>query len=243
MNRFPDIRAIVFDVFGTVVDWRSSLISSFSAYGVQHGLAADWATLVDDWRGAYTTSMDRVRTGLAPWTNLDELHRRSLDELLIARDLTAVGESDRAMMVDFWHRLDPWPDTVAGLTRLRERFTIGTLSNGNVLLLTDMAKHAGLPWDCVLSAELVQHYKPDPQTYALAIRCLGPRPQNVLMAAAHNEDLLHAKAAGMPTAFIARPAEYGPRQGDRDLRAADHVDLAVDSIEALADALCGAGRA
>ena len=231
---FPNVHSIVFDVFGTVVDWRASLIAMFERFAAQRETSADWTTLVDDWRGAYQSSMDRVRTGERPWTNLDALHRESLDHLLERAGLGHVGAVDRERMVDFWHRLAPWPDSVLGLSRLRERFTIATLSNGNVRLLVDMAKHAALPWDCVLSAELCEHYKPDPPVYEMAIRLLGPKPENVMMAAAHNDDLVHAKRAGMPTAFIARPAEYGPRQNAADLIAAAHVDIAVTSIEELA---------
>ncbi len=237
-NDRPDrIRAVVFDIFGTVVDWRGSLIAQCERFARAHGCSADWAALADAWRGAYAPSMDRVRRGELPWQDLDALHRGSLDELLPRFGLAALDEGARDDLVQMWHRLDPWPDAVAGLTRLREHVLIATLSNGNVTLLADMAKHAGLPWDVILSAELVHHYKPDPETYGLAIEMLGNgRPECVMMAAAHNNDLKHAKAAGMQTAFIARPSEHGPNQS-RDLVAEPFVDIAVSSIEELAVAL------
>lgn len=231
------VQALVFDVFGTVVDWRSSLIRMFEAHARERGLAADWGAVADEWRGAYRPAMDRVRGGERPWTVLDVLHRESLDAILERRGLQHVSETDRKTMAGFWHRLDPWPDAIAGLTRLRECYTVATLSNGNVRLLVDMAKHAGLPWDCVLSAEMAQHYKPDAQVYEMAIRYLGPQPQRVMMVAAHNEDLMHAKRAGMQTAFIARPHEHGPSGNPKDAVAGPHADIAATSIEDLADIL------
>ena len=229
-----DVRGAVFDVFGTVVDWRSSLIALCGRFGERRGLSADWTGLIDAWRGAYAPSMDRVRRGEVPWHDLDALHRASLDDLVPRFALSGLSAEERSELVGMWHRLDPWPDSVAGLTRLRTKMLIATLSNGNVSLLADMAKHGGLPWDVILSAELVHQYKPDPETYGLAIEVLGGgRPERVLMAAAHNNDLKHAKAAGMRTAFIARPNEHGPGQS-RDLKAEPFVDIAVSSIEELA---------
>jgi 2-haloacid dehalogenase len=204
-------------------------------FGAARGKDADWPALVDAWRGAYVPSMERVRRGESPWLNLDALHRASLETLLPRFGFDEFTANERHELVMMWHRLDPWPDAVPGLARLRERVLIATLSNGNVTLLADMAKHAALPWDAILSAELVHHYKPDPETYALAIEVLGEgRPEHVLMVAAHNGDLRHAKDAGMPTAFVARPAEYGPAQ-TRDLTAEPFVDVAVNSLEELAD--------
>ncbi|GAC1591763.1 MAG: haloacid dehalogenase type II [Candidatus Velthaea sp.] len=231
------VRALVFDVFGTVVDWRSSLIRMSEAFAEPRGLTADWSAIVDEWRGAYRPAMDRVRSGERPWTHLDALHRESLDVILERHGLADMSHADRETMVGFWHRLSPWPDSVAGLARLREHFTIGTLSNGNVRLLVDMAKNACLPWDCVLSAEMAQHYKPDAQTYEMAIRYLGPKPENVMMVAAHNDDLTHAKRAGMPTAFISRPGEYGPNANVKDAVAGPDADIAVASIGELAGVL------
>lgn len=208
-----EIEALVFDVFGTVVDWRGSLIAEAKALGARKGIAADWERLVDAWRAGYHPSMDRVRKGEVAWTNLDALHRETLDRLIAEFGIVGLDEADRAWLNLGWHRLRGWPDAVPGLARLKRKYIIATLSNGNVRLLVDMAKWAGLPWDTVLSAELVQRYKPDPETYRSAIELLGHgEPGAVMMVAAHNADLVNAARHGMPTAFVPRPAEYGPAQ-------------------------------
>lgn len=230
------VKALVFDVFGTVVDWRGSLIDELSAWGRARGLAADWTGLVDAWRAAYAPSMDRVRRGELPWTNLDSLHRASLEALaprfgVVGLDAAAMDWVNRG-----WHRLRPWPDSVDGLARLKARYIISPLSNGNVALLTNMAKHAGLPWDLVLCAEVFRHYKPDAETYLGAARLLGLEPGEVMMCAAHNQDLAAAQALGLRTAFIARPTEYGPHQV-RDFGAEGEWDVVVGDIGALADRL------
>ena len=230
-----NIKAILFDVFGTVVDWRGSLIRELSAWGSERGWRVDWAGLADAWRGAYVPSMNRVRRGEAPWMNLDELQRRSLDEIGPRFGLPSVlDEADRQHIVTAWHRLDPWPDSVAGLARLKQRFVIAPLSNGNVALLVNMARRAGLPWDMVFATDLFRHYKPDVETYLGAVGLLGLQPHETLMAAAHSGDLAAARALGLKTAFILRPLEYGPGQkadeakpGDWDIVAADIGDLAV----------------
>ncbi len=232
------LEALVFDVFGTLVDWRTSLIADLSAFGGERGLAAvDWPALVDAWRGAYVPSMERVRRGELPWTSLDALHRASFD-LLAARFgvAGALDEDARRWCVDRWHRLRPWPDTVAGLERLRARYVLGTLSNGNVRLLADLAKSAPLPVDLILSAELFRHYKPDPEVYRGAVELLAAAPERVMMVAAHNGDLHAAAALGLRTAFVARPTEYGPGQR-ADLAADDGVDVAVRDLNELADRL------
>ncbi len=225
-----DVRAILFDVFGTVVDWRGSLINELQAWGSERRLTVDWPGLVDAWRGAYAPSMDRVRKGELPWTNLDALHRQSLQALAPRFGLVDV---DVDWMVRGWHRLRPWPDSVAGLTRLKTKYIISPLSNGNVALLTNMAKFAGLPWDLIMSAELFEHYKPDPETYLGAARLLCLPPEQVMMVAAHNHDLKAAQKLGLKTAFVARPTEYGPLQkydfeakGDWDIVAKDFGGIA-----------------
>ena len=233
-----DVKALLFDVFGTVVDWRGSLIEELGGWGEARGLRVDWAGLVDAWRAAYAPSMDRVRRGTAPWTNLDALHRESLDRLAPRFGLTGLGPEETDWVNRGWHRLRPWPDSVGGLSRLRERFIVSPLSNGTVALLTNMAKRAGLPWDLVLSAELFRHYKPDAETYLGAAELLGLRPEKVMMCAAHNGDLEAARSHGLRTAFIARPTEYGTHQV-RDFGPDSDWDVAVDSIEALADRLAG----
>ena len=237
MNEVPDtVRALLFDTFGTVVDWRSSLIQALTAFAAQRGLTADWAALVDAWRAAYQPSMDAVRTGAQPWTVLDGLHRASLDALLPQFGLASLPEADRAELTLGWHRLAPWPDAVPGLMRLRERFVLAPLTNGNVSLMIDLARFAGLPWDMVFGADVFGHYKPDPETYLGACRLLSLPPAQVMLCAAHNYDLAAAQALGLRTAFIARPTEYGPAQ-QKDLAPTGAWDLAVTSIEALADQL------
>ena len=228
------IRAILFDVFGTVVDWRASLIADLSAWGTAHGITADWAGLADAWRGAYAPSMDRVRRGAQPWTLLDDLHRQSLQTLLPGFGVTGLDDAQILHLSHVWRRLHPWPDSVAGLTTLKQRFTVCALSNGNVALLIAMAKFGGLPWDFVFGSDLTRHFKPDPETYLGACGFLGLEPAQVLMAAAHPSDLAAAQRLGLRTAFIARPDEYGPG-GTADPAGA--WDYAVNGIDALAAAL------
>jgi 2-haloacid dehalogenase len=233
-SEIAGIKALCFDVFGTVVDWRSSLIAEATALGARKGIAADWEGLVDAWRGGYQPAMDRVRKGELPWTPLDALHRMTLDRLLVERGIAGLDEEDKEELTLGWHRLQPWPDAVPGLARLKRKYIIATLSNGNVRLLVDMAKSAGLPWDTVLSAEIVHRYKPDPATYGSAIEFLGMGdPAAVMMVAAHNGDLAHAKSRGMKTAFVPRPAEHGRHQTrdiapehDFTIVARDFADLA-----------------
>ena len=204
------VQALTFDVFGTVVDWRGSIIREGEALGAAHGLEVDWAAFADAWRGGYRPSMARVRSGELPWTNIDTLHRMILDDLLEKHGISALSEADKQHWNRVWHRLTPWPDSVSGLTRLRQHYVLATLSNGNVALLTNMAKHGGLPWDCILSAEIMRHYKPDPETYLGAAELLGLQPSEVMMVAAHKSDLKAAQAVGLRAAFVTRPLEFGP---------------------------------
>ena len=226
-----DVRALVFDVFGTVVDWRGGV-----AREVRRLLGDDVDALAfaDGWRGRYAPSMDRVRTGELPWTPLDELHRTSLEELLAERGLT-VDEPTRRELVLAWHRLDPWPDAVPGLARLRRRHVVAPLSNGNIALIVDMAKRAGLPWDVVLGAEVVRHYKPDPEVYDGAAALLALAPEQLLMVAAHTDDLAAARARGLRTAYVHRPDEFGSRVTPPPTDA--EADLSVGSLTELADRL------
>jgi len=233
----PLPKAILFDVFGTIVDWRTSLITDLSAWGAAKFPAADWPGLIDAWRGAYVPSMNRVRRGAQPWTNLDGLHRASLRDLAPRFGLpAALPDSDETYMVQGWHRLQPWPDSLPGLSRLHAQFILAPLSNGNVALLVNMARSASLPWDMVFSAEIFRHYKPDPETYLGAAALLDLQPGEVMLAAAHNVDLKAAKSCGLQTAFITRPAEYGPTQRF-DLAPDGDWDYAVNSITELADRL------
>jgi 2-haloacid dehalogenase len=233
MARAPAVKALAFDVFGTVVDWRGSIIREARLLGRRKRIRADWAAFADAWRAGYRPAMARVRSGELPWTRIDDLHRMILDELLRQFGIRGLTEDDIAHFNRAWHRLKPWPDARAGLARLKRGHVIATLSNGNVALLTNMAKHAGLPWDCILSAELVRHYKPDPETYLGAADLLGVRPQELMMVAAHKDDLHAARACGLKTAYVTRPREYGPgaktdisREPAFDLHARDFLDLA-----------------
>ena len=228
MAQHPPV-AIVFDTFGSVVDWRSGLIADLTEFARTRSVSADWAALVDAWRAAYHPSMDRVRRGELPWTRLDDLHRASLDRLIAQYGITGFSEEDLVHINKGWHRLHPWPDSIPGLTRLKTRFIIGPLSNGNVSLLLNMAKFAGIPWDMIFGSDLFQHFKPDPETYLGVVRMLDLRPDQVMMAAAHNGDLAAARACGLQTAFFPRPTEYGPHQA-RDLRAEQDWDVVAEDI-------------
>ena len=225
--------AIVFDTFGTVVDWRSSLIADLTAYGSNRGVTADWPALVDAWRAAYQPSMQRVRSGELPWTTLDGLHRASLDRLVAEFGINNLSEADLVHINLGWHRLHPWPDAIPGLTRLKSRFIIGPLSNGNVSLLLNMAKFAAIPWDMIFGSDLFGHFKPDPDTYLGVARLLDLRPDQVMMAAAHNGDLAKARTCGLLTAFFPRPGEYGPHQ-QRDYAPDQDWDIVATDIQDMA---------
>ncbi len=229
------VRALLFDVFGTVVDWRTSLAGHLEAFGRESGVDADWTALVDAWRGAYRPSMDRVRRGELPWTVLDDLHRSSLATLAQERGL-GLDEATLDRLALLWRELDPWPDTLPGLARLRARFTLAPLSNGNVALLVAMARRAGLPWDAVFGTDLFGHYKPDPETYLGACRLLRLAPSEVMLVAAHNSDLAAARALGLRTGFVARPTEYGSAQ-TADLHPEQDWDVTAASLEELATRL------
>jgi 2-haloacid dehalogenase len=234
-----EIQALVHDVFGTVVDWRGAVTADGEALAARRRISGiDWQQFADEWRGAYQPSMNRVRTGELPWTNLDALHRMALDKLLEKFGVaSSLDESDKVWFNLTWHRLKPWPDSAPGLTRIKKKFIIATLSNGTVRLLTDMAKHCGLPWDTVLGSDLVRHYKPDPEMYRAAIEFLGNGdPAAVMMVAAHNNDLVHAASHGMKTAFVSRPYEHGAKQS-RDFEAEHEFTYVARSLEDLADRL------
>jgi 2-haloacid dehalogenase len=226
------IRALTFDVFGTVVDWRGSLIREGELLAKRRGVKADWAAFADAWRAGYHPAMDRVRKGDLPWTHIDRLHRMILDTLLPKFSLTGLDEGEIEDLNRAWHRLTPWPDAVPGLNRLRGRHVLATLSNGNVSLLVDMAKNAGLPWDCILSSELFGHYKPDPEVYRGAAQLLNLAPEDVMMVAAHPPDLKAAQKCGLKTAYVPRPLEYGPQStlaphdGRFDIVAESFLELA-----------------
>jgi 2-haloacid dehalogenase len=227
-------QALLFDVFGTCVDWRSGIIREGKGLGRRLGLTGvDWAAIADAWRAQYQPKMDEVRSGARPWTTLDVLHREGLGQVLADFGLDRVPDADRDDFTFAWRRLDPWPDVVAGLERLRIRFIIAPNSNGNIALLVRMARRGGLPWDAILGAEIAQAYKPQPAVYLKSVAALGLAPDEVMMVAAHNNDLAAAAACGLKTAFVPRPTEHGPGQtsdlqleGDVDLMARDFQDLA-----------------
>jgi 2-haloacid dehalogenase len=232
-NSLGDLRAILFDTFGTVVDWRGSLVDSLKRFGAERGLDLAWDRVADRWRAKYRPKLDLVRSGEMEWTILDEIHRLGLVEVLEEFNVPALPESDIRFLTECWHRLSPWPDAVEGLHLLRKKFIIGPLSNGNLSLMVNLAKFAGLPWDVVFGCDLFRHYKPDPETYLGACNYLSLRPDQVMMGAAHNYDLAAARKLGLRTAFIPRPVEYGPSQTTDlkaeqawDVIATDFVDLA-----------------
>jgi 2-haloacid dehalogenase len=227
------VKSLVFDVFGTVVDWRGSIIEEGKAWGNSKGISVDWARFADRWRDGYMPSMNKVRKGEMPWTNLDHLHRALLEDLLQEFQISGLSEEEKDHWNRVWHRLKPWPDSVAGLTRLKKKYTIAPLSNGNVALLTDIAKQAGIPWDLILSAELARHYKPDREAYLTAVSLLELKPKEVMMCAAHSIDLIAARDCGLRTGFIHRPDEFGSmRRADEanpnefDVVSTDLLDLA-----------------
>jgi 2-haloacid dehalogenase len=230
----PQVKALVFDTFGTVVDWRGSIIEEGLVWAKGKSLDVDWARFADHWRDGYAPAMEKVRKGQLPWTKLDDLHRMLLEDLLKEFGLTGLSEAEKDHWNRVWHRLKPWPDSVAGLARLKKKYTIAPLSNGNVGLLNDMAKSAGLPWDLILSAELAKHYKPDREAYLTAVELLGLKPEEVMMAAAHSGDLNAARSFGLRTGFVHRPNERGPggkadhaKPGEFDIVSTDIGDLAA----------------
>ena len=228
------VKALVFDVFGTVVDWRGSIIREVQAKWP----AVDAPAFADAWRSGYVPAMDRARRGEIAWTNIDGLHRAILDEIRPRFGLGDLREPEIDALNRVWHRLTPWPDVVAGLRRLKEQRVIATLSNGNVALLVNMAKHGGLPWDTVLSAELFKHYKPDPEVYQGAAQLLGVARDELLMVAAHPGDLVAAQRAGLRTAYVPRPLEWG-EGGYREPVGDAVFDFTVPDFNVLAERLAG----
>jgi 2-haloacid dehalogenase len=230
------MKALVFDVFGTVVDWREGVARELNAFFAQHDVKTDAYAAADAWRRRYQPAMEECRSGRRPFTRLDVLHRENLDGVLseCGLDPAAIDAAELDELNRAWHRLDPWPDAVPGLARLKTRYVIAPLSNGNVALLLDMAKRAGLPWDAILGAEVARAYKPRPEAYLRTADILGLAPAEVCLVAAHNDDLAAARACGLRTAFVLRPREHGPRQATDlapaerwDLVAADFIDLAA----------------
>jgi len=231
-----EIKALTFDVFGTVVDWRSSIIEEGRKLGLRKHIEADWVSVADTWRRRYNPAMERVRSGERGWIKLDQLHRENLLEVLQEHHIDTLDDAEIDDFNRAWHRLTPWPDSVPGLTRLKQKFILATLSNGNVALMVNMAKYGGLPWDAILGAETARAYKPQPQAYLRTADHLGLEPRQVMMVAAHNRDLIKAGKLGFRTAFIYRPTEYGPQQKS-DLEPVRKYDFVANSLLDLADKL------
>jgi len=231
-----NVKALTFDVFGTVVNWRNSIAREAEASLAPKGYALDWHAFADAWRGRYQPSMQRIRAGERPFMRLDLLHRENLEEILPDFGVSGLSEAEIDHLNKDWHRLDPWPEAVEGLTRLKSKYILATQSNGNIALMVNMAKRAGLPWDVVLGAEVCQAYKPMPEAYMRAADFLGLKPEECMMTAAHNDDLKAAAACGFRTAFVARPTEKGPGQ-TKDQVADPSVDIAADGFVDLADKL------
>jgi 2-haloacid dehalogenase len=231
-----NIKALVFDTFGTVVDWRTSIIRQLSELGARNGMQVDWEAFADAWRAGYHPAMDRIRQGERSFATIDVLHRERLDELLDAFKISGLSEDEKQDLNRAWHRLDPWPDSVGGLQRLKRRYILSTFSNGSFACLVNMAKHAGLPWDCIFCADIVRHFKPDPETYQGVIAFLALSPHEIMLVAAHNYDHRHARSHGMRTGYVNRPTEFGPGQ-IKDIKAEDDWDIVVNSFTELANML------
>jgi len=230
-----NVKACVFDIFGTVVDWRSSVVAEATSWGKAKGLNIDWTGFTDRWRLGYRPAMDKVRKGEIPWTKLDDLHRMILEDLLKQYKIEGLSEEEKVNWAHVWRRLKPWPDSVEGLSRLKKKYIISPMSNGNVALMTNLARFAGLPWDVILGSDLVEHYKPDREMYLSAPLYLDLKPEQVMMCAAHASDLQAARSYGLRTGFIYRPNEYGggpvgvpdkAKPGDFDVVSVSIIDLA-----------------
>lgn len=232
------VQAVLFDTFGTVVDWRSGIAAAVRAFADRHRLALDAEAFAEAWRARYQPAMERVRSGQRPFVSLDVLHRENLDDVLRAYELdpAVAGPAELDTLARAWHFLPPWPDSVEGITQIKRGYIVGPLSNGNTALLLDMAKAAGLPWDVILGSDISQAYKPDPDAYRRPAAILGLGPGEVMLVAAHNGDLAGAQRAGLATAFVARPREHSPGH-KRDVTADPGWDLAASSVTELASRL------
>ena len=239
MSALPGVKGLVFDTFGTVVDWRNGIARDAKTFLARHGRAEiDPHGFADAWRRRYQPAMEAVRSGARPFTRLDVLHRENLDGVLADHgiDPAGIAADELDWLNRAWHRLDPWPDAIPGLLRMRPRHFLAPLSNGNILLLANMAKRAGIPWDAILGAEAAQAYKPQPEAYTRTAEILGLAPGEVALVAAHNGDLAAARRAGLKTAFVLRPTEHGATQ-TTDTRAEQDWEVVATSFEDLADRL------
>ena len=236
MTNPADIKALVFDVFGTIVDWRNGVAREAATFLARHAPDRDPFEFADTWRREYSPSMEEIRSGRRRYVRLDVLHRENLVRTLDRYGIDGVPDAEIDALNLAWHRLDPWPDSVAGLQRLKQRYIIAPLSNGNIRLMVDVAKHGGLPWDAILGAEVAHAYKPSPKVYTEAVEILGVAPAELCLVAAHNGDLAAARQLGLATAFVLRPTEHGPNQ-TTDLKADGAWDFDVKDLHELADRL------
>jgi len=231
-----NLKALLFDVFGTVVDWRGSITREMQRFGKDHQIDQDWQQFALDWRALYQPAMETIRTGNRGYVKLDQLHRENLQQLVIDYQLDTLDEQQLDHINRVWHRLQPWADTLPGMIRLKKRFVLGSLSNGNVALMVNMAKHSGIPWDMILGSEIAQGYKPQEKVYLHSAEMLGLKPEQCMMVAAHNEDLHAARSLGFHTAYINRPYEYGEGQ-TTDLQAEQSWDIVGEYMTDIADEL------
>lgn len=235
MSAKPPV-AIVFDTFGSVVDWRGSLVAEMAELGKKRGVSADWPAVADAWRNGYHATMDEVAAGRREWLHLDILHRELLEKALSDLGVTGFSDEDLTWINFGWHRLKAWPDAVAGITRLKSKFIVGSLSNGTVRLLTDMAKSADLAWDVIFGSDMFRRFKPHPDTYLGSARLLDLQPGELMLASAHNGDLANARKYGLQTGFFFRRTEYGPNQ-TIDLTAEQDWNVIAEDIEDMATKL------
>ena len=227
------IRALTFDTYGTVVDWRTSVLGELRALAERKTLTLDCVQFLDDWRAAYRPGMDKVNSGETAWTTVDAIYRRRLEDLLATYGITVLTADEIDTLARVWWRLRPWPDAIPGIHRLKRRYLVTPLSNASFIGMVELARFAGLPWDCIITAENARCYKPRPEVYRTAISLLGLGPEDVMMVAAHNYDLVAARAEGMATAFLPRPLEFGSGQRT-DLKAESGWDIIAENFEDLA---------
>jgi 2-haloacid dehalogenase len=235
-DKFDKVEALVFDVFGTVVDWRGSIIRQGKVFSARSGIVIDWPTMADRWRAGYRPTMDKIARGEMPWTRFHDFNRGLLADLVREFGIRGLKQKDLDQLNDFWRKLDPWPDVVRGLKRLKQRFVIGTLSNGDIRTMVDIARHAGLPWDLVLSSENFRRFKPEAAVYLGAAELLGVKPERVALVAAHKNDLRAARSNGLRTAFVERPKEHGPTKA-ADAGPERYIDVLAKDFNQLADQL------
>ena len=234
--KFPEVKAMIFDVQGTATDFRSTLAEEAARLSGSRAGDMDWGSFVDTWRGMYRPALDEVLAGTRPWTSVDLIYREALDLLLEKKGLSFFSEAERVELNFAWQKIRPWPDAVAGLERLKKRYKIATLSNADVSAVVNIAKHGGLPFDAIFAAEMVGTFKPDPRTYRMAVQYLGLQAHEVMMVACHKYDIVAAKALGLRTAFVARPLEFGPN-GKVDVRFEDQFDVNARDFLHLAEQL------